>query len=60
MYIQVLFKPVQTFGNLEHCVCLYFSEIEDVVNATLFLLSNNASMLNGIITPIDGGITVNL
>ena len=31
-----------------------------VVNATLFLLSDNASMMNGIITPVDGGITVNL
>ena len=30
------------------------------MNATLFLLGDNASMMNGIITPVDGGITVNL
>ena len=46
--------------TLSTVYALIISEIEDVVNATLFLLSDNASMMNGIITPVDGGITVNL
>ena len=35
----------------------YISEIDDIVNATLFLLSENASMINGVIMPVDGGVT---
>ena len=30
--------------------------MEDVVNATLFLLSDKASMINGSILPVEGGI----
>lgn len=33
------------------------AEVEDVVNATVFLLSEKASMINGIVMPVDGGIT---
>lgn len=33
------------------------AEVEDIVNATIFLLSDQASMINGIIMPVDGGLT---
>jgi len=32
-----------------------FAEVEEVVGPTLFLLSDDSSMINGIILPIDGG-----
>lgn len=32
-----------------------FAEVEEVVKPTLFLLSDDSSMINGIILPIDGG-----
>ena len=34
---------------------ILFTEIEDIANATLFLLSDKADMISGIITPVDGG-----
>ena len=33
------------------------TEVEDVVKTTLFLLSDQAAMINGIIVPVDGGMT---
>jgi NAD(P)-dependent dehydrogenase (short-subunit alcohol dehydrogenase family) len=35
-----------------------FTEEEDVVNATIFLLSDKSSMINGAILPVDGGMVV--
>ena len=35
-------------------------EINDVVNATIFLLSDQAAMTNGIILPVEGGLVNNL
>lgn len=32
------------------------ANVEDIVNTTLFLLSDHASMINGIVMPVDGGI----
>lgn len=32
-----------------------FSEVHEVVNAIIFLLSDKASMINGVELPIDGG-----
>ncbi|XP_049948136.1 L-xylulose reductase-like [Schistocerca serialis cubense] len=32
-----------------------FAEVEDIVNAVLFLLSDKAAMVNGITLPVDGG-----
>lgn len=32
-----------------------FAEVEDVVHAILFLLSDKASMINGVMLPVDGG-----
>ena len=32
-----------------------FTEINDIVNATVFLLSDQAAMINGIVMPLDGG-----
>ncbi|KAL3870397.1 hypothetical protein ACJMK2_038465 [Sinanodonta woodiana] len=36
-----------------------FPDVEDVVNAVVFLLSDKASSLNGIALPIDGGFEAN-
>ena len=33
------------------------AEVEDIVNATLFLLSNKAAMITGVTLPVDGGLT---
>lgn len=35
-------------------------EVEDMANATLFLLSDKADMINGVIMSVDGGVTVAL
>lgn len=35
-----------------------FPEEEDVVNATIFLLDDKSSMLNGALLPVDGGMIV--
>ena len=34
-----------------------FAELDDVVNATLFLLSDHASLISGVTLPVDGGVT---
>ena len=34
-----------------------FAETDDVVNATLFLLSDRASLISGVTMPVDGGAT---
>ena len=34
-----------------------FAETDDVVNATLFLLSDHASLISGVTMPVDGGFT---
>ena len=33
------------------------AEVEDIVNATLFLLSDKAAMITGVTLPVDGGLT---
>ena len=33
------------------------AEVEDIVNATLFLLSDKAAMITGVALPVDGGLT---
>ena len=35
-----------------------YTEVEDVVNTTVFLLSDKAAMINGVIMPVDGGMDV--
>jgi len=32
-----------------------FAEVDDVVNAVVFLLSDQAAMVNGVMLPVDGG-----
>ena len=34
------------------------NEINDVVNVTVFLLSDDAAMINGLIMPVDGGFVL--
>ena len=34
-----------------------FAEVEDVVNAVVFLLSDHASLISGVTLPVDGGFT---
>ena len=38
------------------CVC-FFAEVEDVVHAVLYVLSDKADMVNGITLFVDGGYT---
>ena len=33
----------------------FFAEVEEVVSAIVYLLSDKASMINGTILPVDGG-----
>ena len=37
------------------CVCVCVTEVEDVVNSVLFLLSDKSAMTNGVALPVDGG-----
>lgn len=47
-----LFSPISD----EAIICGFgFAEVEDVVNAILFLLSDKSAMTNGAFLPIDGG-----
>ena len=49
-------KPIVNVGVQK--LSLYVinvAEVDEVVNAILFLLSDKASMINGVILPIDGG-----
>ena len=41
--------------NLFVFVFFFFAEVEEVVNAIVYLLSDKASMINGTILPVDGG-----
>jgi L-xylulose reductase len=34
---------------------LTFAEVEEVIHAILFLMSDKSSMINGITLPVDGG-----
>ena len=43
-----------------NCCCCCFTEVEYIVNGTLFLLSDRASMINGATVPVDGGITTHI
>ena len=42
--------------DLDTCVC-FFAEVEDVVHAVLYVLSDKADMVNGITLFVDGGLT---
>ncbi|XP_044732989.1 L-xylulose reductase-like [Chrysoperla carnea] len=47
--------PVKAGDMLNKIPLGRFCEIEDVVNAVLFLLSHKATMINGVTLPVDGG-----
>lgn len=40
------------------CRCFIVAEVEDVVDAVLWLLSDKASYINGITLPVEGGLLV--
>ena len=46
---------VSKIGTFKHMTCQILSVPDDVVNGILFLLSDKAAMINGILMPIDGG-----
>ncbi|CAG9094794.1 hypothetical protein JYU34_012646 [Plutella xylostella] len=47
--------PAKAAGMLAKIPLGRFGEVSEVVNAVLFLLSDKASMINGVELPIDGG-----
>ncbi|XP_052791342.1 L-xylulose reductase-like [Mya arenaria] len=50
--------PVKKAGALAKIPIGRLGEEEDIVNATVFLLSDKSSMINGAILPVDGGMIV--
>ena len=44
--------------NAHFCCVTDVVEESDIVNAVLFLLSDNSSMINGTFLTVDGGFTV--
>lgn len=51
-------NPAKSVPMLNKIPLKKFAEIDDVVNAVLFLLSDDASMITGSCMPIDGGATI--
>jgi len=47
--------PVKAGAMLAKIPLGRFAEVEEVVNAIIFLLSDKASMINGVTLPVDGG-----
>jgi len=47
--------PLKADPMLKNIPVGKFAEVEDVVNAVVFLLSDKASMINGTTLPVDGG-----
>ncbi|CAG9094790.1 unnamed protein product [Plutella xylostella] len=52
---QVWAAPEKSRGMLDKIPLGRFGEVSEVVNAVLFLLSDDASMINGVHLPVDGG-----
>ncbi|XP_078427113.1 L-xylulose reductase-like isoform X2 [Cetorhinus maximus] len=47
--------PTKAAGMLSRIPLQRFAEIDEVVNAIIFLLSDRSSMINGVTLPVDGG-----
>ncbi|XP_078427115.1 L-xylulose reductase-like isoform X2 [Cetorhinus maximus] len=47
--------PTKAAGMLSRIPLQRFAEIDEVVNAIIFLLSDKSSMINGVTLPVDGG-----
>ena len=50
--ISFSFIPLK-YNNFDYLP--FFTEVEEVVHAIVYLLSDKASMINGTILPVDGG-----
>ncbi|KAL4241020.1 hypothetical protein ACF0H5_001799 [Mactra antiquata] len=50
--------PVKKANAISKIPIRRLAEVEDVVNTTIFLLSDKSSMINGAILPVDGGMIV--
>ena len=48
-------NPERAAASLKRIPLGRFASVEDVVNATLFLLSDRASLISGVTMPVDGG-----
>lgn len=46
------------FSLISYFLFYSIAEVEEVVNVILFLLSDKASMVNGVTLPVDGGYLV--
>jgi len=49
--------PAKAAPMLNRIPLHQFAQVDDVVQATLFLLSDKAKMINGVCLPVDGGLT---
>lgn len=50
-------EPTKRDWMLNQIPLRRFAEVDEVVDAIVFLLSDRSSMINGAILPIDGGFT---
>ncbi|XP_041072988.1 L-xylulose reductase-like isoform X2 [Carcharodon carcharias] len=48
-------EPTKAAGMMARIPLQRFAEVDDVVNAIIFLLSDRSSMINGVTLPVDGG-----
>ncbi|KAJ0177186.1 hypothetical protein K1T71_007195 [Dendrolimus kikuchii] len=51
-------EPVKSKGALSKIPLGRFGEVNEVVNAIIFLLSDSASMISGVALPVDGGYLI--
>ena len=54
---KVMADPVKKQARLNEIPLGRLTSVEDVANAVLYLASDEASFLNGVNLPIDGGVT---
>lgn len=55
VYICIYITGLKYMVRNKICIFYRFAEINEVVNAITFLLSDKSSMINGVQLPVDGG-----